>query len=190
MLKRMKKYIMENYDFAVDNNKIWIIGIPSGEAFFVDRDLFNKIYEKKFLHYSTKYTSCGFFVFKDSDRSSIMKMMNPEFKKDYIIFEKNSFSDIFLKKVKDYVKECEFEIELYVNDNFMGITYGKAYMEIEMFYLVQKPTNTKMNTPKYMVILRYDSREIEKYTIRNDEELFDNIVEELSAYAEKIKFFN
>jgi hypothetical protein len=29
-----------------------------------------------------------------------------------------------------------------------------------------------------------------KYTIRNDEELFDNIVEELSAYAEKIKFFN
>lgn len=187
MLKRRKKYIKENYEFEINNNTIYIVGVPSGEAILVERELFSKIYEQGLLQYSTKYSSGGFFIFYDVNRPSIMRMINPKYKKDYIIFENNMFNDLFLKQVRDYVEKCEFEVELYVNDNFMGITFGKSYIEIEMLYPgPHPPVGRKVGAPKYFVLVRYDSREIDKYTVKDDKALFENIDDELSAYTEKL----
>jgi hypothetical protein len=69
----------------------------------------------------------------------------------------------------------------------MGITFGKSYMEIEMLYPGQfPPVGRKVGAPKYMVVVRYDSREIDKYTVRDDKDLMINIDDELSAYTEKL----
>lgn len=133
--------ILETYgDFVEHNNsKIWIVGVPSGEALQVTRQQIDDLFQVNLLYYSTKYVSTGFYVFKDKNISTIKDIIKynktPKIKtknKELLIYN-NNYDRTLLNAIEQLVEEYVRQIELYVQDDTIGITYNKLYyIEINM----------------------------------------------------------
>jgi len=160
--KHKSKKIFEN--FEIDNSKIWIIGVPSGEALLVDRDKLNELYNNKLIKYSTQYSETGFFVFNDNNKDEIMNYISPKIENDYIIYE-NQFGDQLIKMIKIILDKYPFYIELYVNEGYMTISYEKCHIMIKKNVI----------GPKYKFEKRNENILIDVYNIQTDKLLMKRI---------------
>lgn len=172
-MERLKTF--EEYEYVTDNNKIWIIGIPSGEAFQVSQDAIEDLYREKLIHYNVDYVDIGFFAFKDEDIDDVKKYVIPQtlHKKDKdkeIFLFKNEFNPDVVNKVLNIVEEYPTKIELYIQDKCMGITYAEDfYIEIDL------------DVTKFKYMKRCKGKVIDKYLILTDKMLLDRIERELYA---------
>jgi hypothetical protein len=135
--------IIETYGefFKHDNSKVWIVGIPSGESFEVTRKMIDTLFDQKLIYYSTQFVSTGFYAFLDKNVDEIKKIIGLEEdskpttitfkpKGKEVTIEKNYFPVSLTSAIKVLIDEYEGDIELFVQDDTMGITHGEYYLEV------------------------------------------------------------
>lgn len=164
--------------FETDNSKVYIIGIPSGEALQVKRDDLESLYKEGLIRYDTSYVETGFYAFDDIDVDLVMRYVEKPLKvvpagkkanKDITIFA-HEFDEILVDAILGMIDQYPTDIEIYIQEDCMGISYGDFYMEITM--------NSTIN-PKYKFIKRHKGKVIDKYGIVNDSMLVNRIDHEL-----------
>ncbi len=163
--------------FEIDNSKIWVVGVPSGEAFQVSRDSLDILYQDGMVFYNTKYSQTGFYTFDDNDVKVIKRYVDPKVikalpkeDKDMMIYDHN-FDEMVTDTVLNLVDEYPESAELYMSNNLMGITYGNTYIEISI--------NDADKAGKYTLTKRRKGVVIDKYVISNDNHLINRIDNEL-----------
>lgn len=171
--------------FEIDNSKEWIIGVPSGEAFHIPRDLLNILYNEKLITFTTGYNQIGLFIFnddlrfiiiekiKDFDKNSKPKNSKPKKKIDHDIriFDHN-FEEIVINTILNLIGNYDQEVvELYVQDDTLGITYGEFYIEINII--------SPYGSSKYQLIKRENGIIKDKYNIPTDSGLIKRISSEM-----------
>lgn len=159
--------------FEVDNSKIWVVGIPSGEALQITRDDLDILYGKKIIFYDTQYASIGFFAFKDINVEEVKKYVKSKKKppvKDIMIFD-NQFERIVSETISDIVDQYPEKMELYISGDILGISYDPYYIEIIM--------NDESKPGKYQLLKRRKGVVVDKYIIHSDNLLITAIYEEL-----------
>lgn len=175
--KQLNEQIWEDKD--TDNTKVWIIGIPSGEAVRVPYDAINALHKEKLIHYSCEFSETGFFIFEDDDLEFVRRYAIPSSnaplpkirtRDKEINILKNKFDKRLVGAVMGIINEYPTPIELFAQDDCMGITYGDYYLEIHI--------NVDENS-KYKMLKRHKSKVIDKYTIPTDKLLIDRIESEL-----------
>lgn len=160
-------------------DKIYIIGIPSGEALQVTRDALDDLVCLKLVHYTMKYSEIGFFAFDDKDLTYVNKYVDKPLKvasakkkvpNDITIINSDFDQDIMdaVFGIIDAVFD-QICVDIYVQDNFMGITYGDYYLEIEI----------KEKSPKYKVTKSCKEKKTSEYTVPTNKLLIDRIEFEL-----------
>jgi hypothetical protein len=166
--------------FEIDNSKVYVIGIPSGEALQVSRDGLDSLIKEKIVIYSTKYVDTGFFVFDDEDVDLVMRYVEKPLnvvqarkkaKKDIIVFT-NDFDPMVTDAILGIVDDYPTIAELYIQDDCMGITFGDKlawYMEITM----------NSHGGRYHLVKRYKGEVKDKYNIATDANLIDRIDHEM-----------
>lgn len=160
-------------NFEHDNSKIWIIGVPSGEALQVDRDIHNELYKKKLISYSTKYSQIGFFIFDDKKLNEILKSVKKiNTPKDIMIFD-HTFGKTLMEAINDIINDYSNYVELYASGNRLGISFTPEndknyYLEIEK------------SIKNYIAEIRLNGRFISKYSILNDDDLLRSIKKEMT----------
>lgn len=177
----------ENYNYVHDNSMVWVTGIPSGEALQVPYDSLNALYSEKLIWYDNKYTGVGFYAFNDDDIDLVKRFTKPfqknlNIKKpkiktspDVMIYE-NYFDEELVDIIVGMINEYPEDIEIYIQEECMGITYGDYYIEIDI---------EEGRSPLYMLLKRLDGEEIDKYGISTDKQLIDRIETELYLTIEK-----
>ena len=157
--------------FEVDNSKVWVVGIPSGEAFQIIRDDLDILYKSKIIFYDTKYAAIGFFAFKDIDVDEVKKFVKKKkVEKDIMIFD-NQFDKMVSDTIVDIVDQYPHQIELYVSGDILGITYDPWYIEITI--------NDSSRPGKYEIVKRRNGVVTDKYIVGTDNLLIKAIDNEL-----------
>lgn len=159
-------------NFEVDNSKIWIIGVPSGEALQVTKEQLDDLYKNHIIKYSTQYTDIGFYIFDDNNVKQILKLIKPPTQRipnDYMIYD-NEFDENLIKMIKTVIENHDEYVELYISSEFLGITFGKSYIEI-------KKNN---EGPKYELDKRFDGSLLDSYVISTEKLLLKRIEIEMN----------
>ena len=176
--KLEEKFMLKKFE-AFNNNidipgRIYIIGVPSGEALQVTRQELDDLVENKLVYYSTKYVETGFFVFDDSDIDQVKEYITPimvakkKAPHDVMIYN-HDFDEILMDAILGIVDEYPNEIEIYVQDDCMGITAGDTYIEV---YLSETGS-------KYTLTKRLKGNIVDKYKVATDNMLINRIDHEL-----------
>jgi hypothetical protein len=186
----------EEYDYVHDNSLVWVVGIPSGEALQIPHENLNPLYAEKLIWYDNKYTGVGFYAFNDDDISLVKRYISPPKKsKDLkvvppkmkttngpdIMIYNHHFDDALIDTIVGIMHDYPTEIELYVQDECMGITYGDYYIEIDL---------EEGRSPRYRLVKRRNlsfssigmgtgSDILDKYGVSTDRQLIDRIETEL-----------
>lgn len=160
-------------NFEHDNSKIWIYGIPSGEALQINRENHNELYKKKLIYYTTEYTQIGFFAFHDKNVDEILELIdNKKEPKDIFIYE-HKFGKTLIDAVEDIINSYKKYAELYASGNVMGISFSPKNQKT--YYLqINKETNN------YIAELNLNGKFISRYNILNDDNLLRSIKKEMS----------
>lgn len=183
----MKLKTFETFnDFNNDNSKIYIIGIPSGEALQVTRDALDDLVCLKLVHYTMKYSEIGFFAFDDKDIVFVMKYVDPKpknvvpkfFKKELnnITIINSDFDHDVMDGVSEIIDEYPTCVDLYVQDNFMGITYDDYYLEIE---------EIKERSPKYLITKSWKETRTNRYMVVTNKDIINRI--KIEMFEKKFK---
>ena len=176
-MKHLKLY--DNY--GQDDNKIWIIGIPSGNALHVDKKIFGDIYDKGLLKYHASPSSNrniwekGFFAFEDNNLYKIERMLawseNDQKIKD------NRECDIqnnFLGNIEEILKitnHIRTHLNIYAKDNILIIKSKLCRFQI----LMNEDNN-------FEIEIYINDNKIEHYIVPNRSSLINRIEIELSKY--------
>lgn len=182
--------------FEQDNSKIWIVGIPSGEALFINRSDLDILYAQKLVHYNVQYVSTGFFAFKDEDIDDVKFVCNikdnidrlreiknvkakPKANHDISIFH-NDFDPILIDAILGMIDSNPEDIELYVQDDCLGITYGfgTGLKGMEADYYIEVTMDS--HGAKYHLVKRRKGQVVDRYNISTDSHLLQRIDHELS----------
>lgn len=172
-----------------DMDKVWIIGIPSGEALQIKRSDLDILYAQKLVHYNVQYVDTGFFAFKDEDIDDVKFVCNikePNVVKsqskghhDISIFA-NDFDPILLDALLGIIDEYPGDIEFYIQDDSFAITYGlgTGIRGMEGDYYIE--INMDSHGARYHLTKRYKGQVKDKYNISTDSGLLQRIDHELS----------
>lgn len=164
--------------FEMDNSKVYIIGIPSGEALQVKKDYLESLYKEGLIRYDTSYVGRGFYAFDDIDVDFVMRYVEKPLKvvpagrkanKDITIFT-HDFDETMIDDILDMINRYPTDIDIYIQEDYMSISYGDFYMEITMNSTI---------TPKYNFIKRSKEKVIYEMNLINDSMLVNRIDREL-----------
>ena len=171
MLKKFESFHKPHIDKIVKNG-VWIIGIPSGEALNIPYDIMDILYNKKLLFYTTKYVDTGFYAFNDADIFKIKDVVykTEGIKKDIMIYP-NDFDERFLDILENMLRSYKFYVELYCQDDTLGISYKQNY------YIEVSITN---KSQKFYLSKKYNGSQIDGYGVSNEKMLLDRIDDEIS----------
>ena len=171
----LKKF--EAFNNSIDiPGRIYIIGVPSGEALQVTRKELDELVENKLVYYSVKYVETGFFVFDDVDIDQLKQYITPvnvskpkkKAPHDVMIYT-HDFDEMLMDAILGIVDEYPDEIEIYVQDDCMGITMGDTYIEV---YLRETGS-------KYFLLRRHKGDIVDKYNVSTDNDLINRIDHEI-----------
>jgi hypothetical protein len=173
----MKKHLKTYEKFEEEIGKIWVIGMPSGEAFqLADKDL-DTLVLQKIVKYYAKNNTIGFFTFEDKDVESVKKYVTPKKipDKNFSVL-RNEFSQIIIDTVVEMVRDYPSKAELYIQEETMGITfdnnYGQFYLEVEI----------SADNDGYLVLKYHKGNIVDQYYVVEDTKLLKHIEEELYDY--------
>lgn len=159
--------------FDVDNSKVWIVGIPSGEAFQVSRKDIDSLYKERLIHYSTKYVNIGFYAFDDDDVELVKRYVDKKNvkkgEKDLLMFD-NEFGEIIVDTILEIINKHEGKLDFYIQEDCFGINYG-SYYYIEV----------TIGPNYYSLVKRFNGAVVDKYQIRTDALLIQRLDEELNG---------
>jgi len=162
-------------NFNNDNSKIWITGIPSGECLQITREALDSLYREELLSYSTQYSEIGFYAFDDDNIDLIKRYVEPnkvganKISNKNITVNKNDFDKIVIETILSIVDEYPMEIEMYIEDDTIGITYDDLYIEIVI----------SEDSPKYFLVKRHNAKIIDRYRVGTDVDLISRVDHEL-----------
>lgn len=168
----IKKFENFNQDFDNNNGKIWITGIPSGESFNLDIDIFDDIYKTGVIRYNTEYVSTGFFAFDDINTEKIKRMIawskNSEENREYEISDHN-FKDF--NKLLNAVNNIKSHVNIIAKGNVMMFISG-----IYKIYLIITDTGL------YELKVMKNGKKIDQYVIPVASTAPSRIKEESTKY--------
>jgi len=179
----------EEYEYTTDSDKVWIIGIPSGEALQVSRDAIEDLYREKLIHYNVDYVDIGFFAFKDENIDYVKSMCNikeepkvkakPEAYHDIRIF-KNDFNSVLMDVILTTINNSSEDIEFYAQDGSLGITYGPGtgIIGTEGDYCIE--VNMDSHGARYHLVRKRKGRVVDEYNLSTDSQLLQRLDYELS----------
>ena len=176
---------LQTYNNFNDNSKVWIIGIPSGEAFQISRDQLDDLYVEALIMFTTKYISTGFYAFNDSEKYKILRMLAWTEKKDnkevgdieedvevdnnpsdFIIYE-NDYGDDIVLEIVNIIKRFQLDIEMVVEDTNIKISLDNYCIE------------SNMKLEGYEIKIFKKGKEIDRYSVPVKKYLIERINFEL-----------
>jgi len=179
--KLEERYLKTYEQFGGEGkNLVWLTGLPSGEVIQVKKEDLQKLYKEGLIRYDdpsgSKYKT-GFYAFDDEDLDLVKRY---QYKKELpkpkvnsgkdIIILNNDYDDMLINTLVDIMEDYPSPVELYVQDDCIGISYGDFYIEIMM----------NQGKQKYELVRRYQGAIKDRYGISTDRQLIDRIESEMN----------
>jgi hypothetical protein len=184
MIKKFESWLPGDKTPTNDNSKVWIIGVPSGEAFQVTRDDLNSLHKEGILYYTTEYVEIGFYAFDDENVDLVKRYVKPK-KTNYQVEQKNKkkiilrneFPKELIEKIKDTIDSYQSFSELYIQDDIIEITFdNNFYLEVtkldDGYYFIRRQGGVVTN--KYSLKSIYnDIRDSNMVSKAIEDEMYD-----------------
>lgn len=185
--KKKMKYIRLFEQFG-KKNEIMIVGVPSGEVFFVDGDLFDDIYNDGMLKYNIEFDE-SFYCFDDNQKYKIQRMMVFKYGdkekqvvdtdtggKTYMIF-RNEFGDNFTKELKTVLSKFKSNIKIIIDGRNLKLLYNNKS--------ANNVSDSEIDIVKdqtFLIKIYRKGVKVEFYSVPNEEMLLQRIESEARFY--------
>lgn len=170
------KNIKKNESFNDESDYVWIYGVPSGEAIRITEDTLDDFIDKKIVDFTMKYDIKGDYIFDDKSLNIIKNYLIDN---EYITSIKSynhDFNESLIDKIKIIIKKVSGNKTIFLQDNYMGITFDEYDIYIEVFL----SDNSYKMTSKYKISIRKNKSLTDSYNIPNDELLLNRINKEIN----------
>lgn len=178
--------LIKTYEsFETDNSKIYIIGIPSGEALQVTRENLDNLLKESLIFYTTKYAEIGFFAFEDENIEVVKRYVDKDSKtkKGYhFSIGTNNFDKLIINDITIIIEQYRYKKNInrfWVSDDYMIISWQAIDFKNKSCHYTLEIELRYGDSAKYLFIKKVNEKAMDKYYVPNDRVMMARIIHEL-----------